>query len=117
MRFTSAELTEIRRLFRAKLRYLREQERGLVQQQRAREVRHRQSQRSAPSLIADESLPTEDALLSPGEVARLFGISPKTVARWADTGVLMSFRTLGGQRRFRWADVKRSVNRAGAANP
>jgi excisionase family DNA binding protein len=39
-------------------------------------------------------------LLTPGEVARLFRVDPKTVTRWADRGQLPSIRTLGGRRRF-----------------
>ena len=43
--------------------------------------------------------------LSSGAVARIFGVDRKTVARWADTGKLASFKTPGGQRRFHRADV------------
>lgn len=39
-------------------------------------------------------------LLTPGEVAELFGVDPKTVTRWARTGRLPAVRTLGGHRRF-----------------
>lgn len=39
-------------------------------------------------------------LLTPGEVARLFGVDPKTVSRWAAAGRLASVRTRGGHRRF-----------------
>lgn len=46
-----------------------------------------------------------DRLLSPGEVARLFGVDPKTVTRWATRGALPSIRTLGGHRRFRESEV------------
>jgi excisionase family DNA binding protein len=35
-----------------------------------------------------------------GEVARILGISPKTVARWAKEGKLPHLVTLGGHRRF-----------------
>jgi excisionase family DNA binding protein len=35
-----------------------------------------------------------------GEVAALFHVSPKTVARWAEDGKLPHIVTLGGHRRF-----------------
>ena len=38
--------------------------------------------------------------MTPGEVARLFGVDPKTVTRWADAGKLPVLRTLGGHRRY-----------------
>lgn len=47
----------------------------------------------------------EDELLSPGEVARLFGVDPKTVTRWAESGKLHPIRTLGGHRRYRASEV------------
>jgi excisionase family DNA binding protein len=40
------------------------------------------------------------AYLSRSEVARLFQVSPITVARWADQGKLPFEMTLGGQRRY-----------------
>ena len=45
------------------------------------------------------------SMLTPGEVAKLFRVDPKTVTRWAKDGRIRSIRTPGGHRRFRWADV------------
>jgi len=42
----------------------------------------------------------EGGLLTPGHVARLFGVDPKTVSRWGQQGRLPMRRTLGGHRRF-----------------
>lgn len=39
-------------------------------------------------------------LLRPGDVALLFRVSPKTVARWGRAGLLEAARTPGGHRRF-----------------
>jgi excisionase family DNA binding protein len=44
--------------------------------------------------------PDPDALLTPGEVASIFRVTPKTVTRWAEAGKLPALRTLGGHRRF-----------------
>ena len=48
-----------------------------------------------------------NALLTPGEVAQMFRVSPKTVTRWARTGRITAVRTLGGHRRFRADEVRR----------
>ena len=42
---------------------------------------------------------SQGALLTPGEVAVLFRVDPKTVTRWAQAGKLSAVRTLGGHRR------------------
>lgn len=44
--------------------------------------------------------------LTSAEVATLFGVDAKTVTRWANTGKIPSFRTPGGHRRFRRAEVE-----------
>ncbi|MEV7008782.1 BldC family transcriptional regulator [Streptosporangium sp. NPDC051022] len=46
-----------------------------------------------------------ERLLTPGEVARLFGVDPKTVNRWARTGRITSVRTPSGQHRYREGEV------------
>ena len=38
--------------------------------------------------------------ITTGEAAALLGVSPKTVARWANQGKLPHITTLGGHRRF-----------------
>jgi excisionase family DNA binding protein len=47
-----------------------------------------------------------DALLTPGEVAFLFRVDPKTVTRWARAGKLHSVQTIGGHRRYRESDIR-----------
>ena len=44
-------------------------------------------------------------LMTPAEVAALFRVDPKTVARWSDSGKIPSIRTLGGHRRFRRSGI------------
>lgn len=44
-------------------------------------------------------------LLSPGEVAELFRVDPKTVTRWAKAGKLSPVKTLGGHRRYHAHEV------------
>jgi len=54
-------------------------------------------------MTADDT--DRDELLTPAEVADLFGVGPKTVTRWARAGRLTSLRTLGGHRRYRRSEV------------
>ncbi len=49
---------------------------------------------------------SQDHLLTPGEVASLFRVDPKTVTRWATAGRIGSIRTPGGHRRFRESEVR-----------
>lgn len=51
-------------------------------------------------MTVTEDLADPNALLTPGEVASLFRVTPKTITRWAEAGKLPAIRTLGGHRRF-----------------
>ncbi|WP_082618137.1 helix-turn-helix domain-containing protein [Oerskovia sp. Root22] len=46
-----------------------------------------------------------ELLLGPREVARLLGVTPRTVARLSRDGILSTTRTSGGHRRFRLDEV------------
>lgn len=46
-----------------------------------------------------------ERLLTPGEVARMFRVDPKTVNRWGKSGRLAAIRTPGGHMRFRESEV------------
>ncbi len=46
-----------------------------------------------------------EPLLTPGEVALMFNVAPKTVTRWASKGRIGSIRTPGGHRRFRESEI------------
>ena len=54
----------------------------------------------------------ENALLTPAELAAMFRVDPKTVARWAPAGKLSAVRTLGGHRRFRASEVRQYLEQA-----
>lgn len=55
-----------------------------------------------------------DKLLTPGEVAELFKVNPKTVTRWARAGKITAFRTLGGHRRFSADEIRTLLDNAHA---
>ncbi len=42
----------------------------------------------------------DGAYVGAGEAARILEVSPKTVSRWADKGLIPCVTTLGGHRRF-----------------
>lgn len=46
-------------------------------------------------------------LMTPADVAKHFGVNPKTVTKWADLGFLTCRRTMGGHRRFLRSEVEK----------
>jgi excisionase family DNA binding protein len=54
----------------------------------------------------NEKLGTDEDLLTPGEVAKILGVSPKAVARRVDTGELSNIRTPGGHHRYIAREVR-----------
>jgi excisionase family DNA binding protein len=64
---------------------------------------------SGPRLHAP-GLPEEsgrtDQLYTTHDVSRLLQVDPSTVSKWIDRGVLLAFRTPGGHRRVRGADLR-----------
>ena len=61
-----------------------------------------------PDTVSQEAEMSEK-LLTPGEVAELFKVNPKTVTRWARAGKITAIRTLGGHRRFRASEIRRCL--------
>jgi excisionase family DNA binding protein len=55
----------------------------------------------------------DNELLTPGEVAVMFRVDPKTVTRWARAGKISAVRTLGGHRRFRASEIRRLLEEVG----
>jgi excisionase family DNA binding protein len=60
---------------------------------------------------------SRDRLLTPGEVASLFRVDPKTVTRWAAAGRINSIRTPGGHRRFRESEIRALLRQDSNAEP
>jgi excisionase family DNA binding protein len=103
MRFTAAELTEIRHAFRQRLATER------VPKEPARPKRKRKP--PSASVLVREPDYDDSYILTPALVAELFVVSPRTVRRWADAGTMPSFRTVGGHRRFTWREIRRAAKR------
>jgi len=55
--------------------------------------------------MTDSNTYLDPVALPIGEVARLAGVTVPTVRNWEREGKIQSFRTPGGQRRFRASDV------------
>jgi excisionase family DNA binding protein len=75
------------------------------------EVLHSTTARAALTLPArltrkGDCMDPRERLLTPGEVAALFRVDPKTVTRWAAAGRIHSIRTPGGHRRFLESEVR-----------
>jgi excisionase family DNA binding protein len=51
----------------------------------------------------------EERLHTPGEVAAIFRVDPKTVTRWAATGRISSVRTPGGHIRITQAALRQAL--------
>jgi Helix-turn-helix domain len=54
-------------------------------------------------------------ILTRAEAAHALGVHPATVARWAAAGILPSFRTPSGERRYHRCDVEILLNRRSLA--
>lgn len=53
---------------------------------------------------------SSDELLRPWEVAEIFGVDRRTVARWAREGKIRSVRTVGGHHRYPRSAVDALMN-------
>lgn len=61
--------------------------------------------------------PAGEAFLGLGDAARLLGITPQTLRRWADRGQISSYTTPGGHRRFPRSAVAALVPAGRARRP
>ncbi len=71
---------------------------------------------AAPAAVAAAPAPTPGGsdtldILSTRQVAQLLGVGEATVKRWADSGEIDCFRTVGGHRKFRLRDVTAFVQK------
>ena len=64
-------------------------------------------------MTTDDREPPDPYLL-PSEAARLLHVSPRTVDRWADLGLVRCVVTLGGHRRFLRSDIANVAARMAA---
>jgi excisionase family DNA binding protein len=99
VRFTAAELIEIRSAFRQRIK---------TKQRSKRPARRKRKPAPLPTLVREPDYGDAE-ILTPAQIAELFAVTPRTVRRWADAGTLPSFRTIGGQRRYRWGEIRRVV--------
>jgi excisionase family DNA binding protein len=96
MRFTTAELAEIGSAFRQRIK---------TEPTRKPPPRPKPKTEPLPALVREPDF--DDAeILTPAHVAELFDVTPRTIRRWANAGMLPVFRTVGGQRRFRWGETR-----------
>ena len=51
----------------------------------------------------------DGGLMLPAEVAATFGVSTRTLARWAKEGMVRTMRTRAGRRHFNASDVRACV--------
>jgi len=56
-------------------------------------------------------------LLTPAEVAKLFGVSPVTVRKWSQDGLLSAVKTPGGHRRYRRKEIFEYLTKKGFPLP
>jgi excisionase family DNA binding protein len=103
MKFSASELDEIRRAFRQRVATA-----PTPTGAPPRTAKPVEKQQRAIALMRWPDY-DDDTVLTLGEVAKVFAVSPRTIRRWSDAGMLPAFRTVGGWRRFRWGDIRRTL--------
>lgn len=53
---------------------------------------------------------TEHEFLTPAQAAKAFGVTTKTITKWANAGKLNVHRTLGNHRRFKRSEIEAVIN-------
>ena len=54
----------------------------------------------------DTAYRAETAFVNVGKAAAYLGVSPASLRQWSDEGLVRVYRTPGGQRRYRIADLE-----------
>jgi len=67
--------------------------------------------------MSPQMINPDDELLTPREVAEVFGVRTTTIARWSRAGKLTAQQTPGGHRRYRRADVQAVLDTLPASDP
>ena len=53
----------------------------------------------------ESGFPSAEDLLTTGQASKMCAVDPRTIARWADSGLVRSHRTAGGRRRMLRSDL------------
>jgi excisionase family DNA binding protein len=67
--------------------------------------------------MASRAVPADPGWVSLTEACRLLGVSPSTIRRWGDTGMVRTFVTPGGHRRFSRAGLEALLPERPVARP
>ncbi|MTI63452.1 response regulator [Methylophaga sp.] len=59
----------------------------------------------------------EEQLYTTTKVAKIFGVTPRTIQMWADSGMIKVTKTLGGHRRITAQEVDRLARELGKGRP
>ena len=71
-------------------------------------------QRAGLRVASDSRQRGDGVWIGLGDASRALGVNESTLRRWADAGLVQTFRTPGGHRRFAAADLQRLVDAAGS---
>ena len=60
--------------------------------------------------MSENTTPERKKLYSTADIARLLSIDTSTVKRWADSGRLQCYKTIGGHRRFSTQQIQEFIS-------
>jgi excisionase family DNA binding protein len=62
--------------------------------------------KKAPSKIKQTITINEDEWLTTNQVAKEFGVTPRTIRRWESSGKIKAKKSMGGHRKFLYLEIK-----------